>query len=331
MRIAKLEIYSDCFSTQYELSPADKSPANMAIRHAMKGAIYRSDGTLIEETLRPSSGGDQVQHLANATESAPTAASVLRGRSVFAGHFMAHYGHFITEGISRLWLNDFSKFSNVVFFPFLFGATKHQFFPFHWNIFDQLGIKRESIRILRNPTQFEELWIPELIWPINRPAGAVLHQTYSAIRKHNSNPSLKIFLSRRSHPRLENTSEVDALFQKFGFEVIFPEEVPFDKQLALYSSSKVLAGFAGSALHNVVFCNPGISTIEISDSRTPRGYVPMQHYANLLSKVNAHRIDHIGKDGTTNLSFLESNLSEILRSIDYSDGLMPTERHTDAG
>lgn len=79
------------------------------------------------------------------------------------------------------------------------------------------------------------------------------------------NPTRKIFLirPRDSNRNIENISEVEAIFQSFGYEIILPDMLSLKQQILLFASSNTIASMHGSGLDNVIFANKGIKVFEI--------------------------------------------------------------------
>jgi capsular polysaccharide biosynthesis protein len=63
---------------------------------------------------------------------------------------------------------------------------------------------------------------------------------------------------------MANEQEVEALFRAHGFEVIYPEAVGFREQLDLYGGCSVIAGPAGSNMHNSAFLPRSASVIVLA-------------------------------------------------------------------
>ena len=81
----------------------------------------------------------------------------------------------------------------------------------------------------------------------------------------------KVYLSRKhlnSHYReLENSARIERIFKAKGFELIYPEELSITQQIALFSDTAILAGEAGSSLHNSIFCPPNVVVINLQSGR----------------------------------------------------------------
>ena len=76
-------------------------------------------------------------------------------------------------------------------------------------------------------------------------------------------PFRKIFLSRKnlSAARLDNEGEIAECFQKYGFEIVCPENMTWAEQVSLFQQAKCIAGASGAALTNIIYCQPQIEVI----------------------------------------------------------------------
>ena len=78
-------------------------------------------------------------------------------------------------------------------------------------------------------------------------------------------PQRLILLSRKQQKlrRLLNEDELFARLAPLGFELVVPENLPHDQQVALFASARVVIGGCGAALTNLVFCQPGGLLVEL--------------------------------------------------------------------
>lgn len=72
-----------------------------------------------------------------------------------------------------------------------------------------------------------------------------------------------IFISRKNlkATRLGNEAAVVELFRKYGFEIIYAEELTYMEQVSLFHQAKCVAGASGAALTNIVYCQPGSTVV----------------------------------------------------------------------
>ena len=66
----------------------------------------------------------------------------------------------------------------------------------------------------------------------------------------------KIFVSRQVHQKrrnCRNARQVEDLFSARGFRIVYPELLDIGEQATVFAKARVIAGFAGSAMFNVMF------------------------------------------------------------------------------
>ena len=76
----------------------------------------------------------------------------------------------------------------------------------------------------------------------------------------------KIYVSRAALPNDRRTygeEKIQNIFQKNGFQIVYPEQLPLEKQIALIKNCRELAGCAGTALHLALVMKPGGTVIQI--------------------------------------------------------------------
>ena len=316
MNSLSLKILNNGFVSKYQqLSSQDSQ-----FKYDLLGNVFESDGTLVCEGLRPSVGGDHVQHLSNEILSQVDLQNThfLEGRALYAGHFMFHYGHFITEGLSRLYpVVKSIDFDYIAFLPFIFGGNLFVNSPpdYHEFIFASLGISLDQIILLRDLTCFNELWVPSPAWPINSNAHPVMSDVYRKVRDYSLNSltcdelkfSHNLYIARSANLRSDRNYVIEGAFRDLGFNVVALEKFSFREQMMLLNQAKCVAGFSGSGLHNIVFCNPKTSLVEITDSRTRGKALPMQIAANRIDRRRSLVLDH-----SMNVSLIKKSVTQFL-------------------
>jgi capsular polysaccharide biosynthesis protein len=96
----------------------------------------------------------------------------------------------------------------------------------------------------------------------------------------------RIFCSRKHDKRpCRNRDEVEALFVDQGFEVLFAEDYPLPEQAQLFHRADVVAGYAGSALFNVMFSDRRKHIIAVGSA----SYRASNEY--MIAAVRGHKLD----------------------------------------
>lgn len=303
----------------------------------ISGCVYRGDGTKVSRSERFGGWKGDLFRSDNPDRLERPAFVERKGRGVYLGALMAgHYGHFIAEGLSTFWIFEMlpaDEFDYFLFSPFVFGPSFPEYALQCIRVFD---IDPHKIVIMSEEAMvFEELVVPERLFRLNHsadPAMAWVHRKICSRIEEVADPVERIYLSRRRLSLkqltrvIANEILVEKLFRQAGFTVIYPEEVPFEDQLALYANARVVAGPSGSALHNSLFMRPGAKLIELGDPRYRGNRAPTQMLCDLVSGVETALIPFVGiirdeeKSMSVDVEDLRKNLIRILK-----EAALPTQ------
>jgi hypothetical protein len=314
----------DAIATPFALiTPADapeQPPRHPSFKVYTKGCLYDVDGKRVDLSVRIGGvGGDQTASIDPETlPPEQRGGTWLTGRTLYLGPFMNHYGHFITEGLSRYWLREAGAFDHIVGYPFMHNNGSILIQDFHRYLAGLLDIPIDRMAVLRSQTVFDEIVVPEQLWANNVHVNAHMRELYERIRSRRvaRGSRGRIFLSRAPSARLGNPLVVEEIFASFGFRVIYPERVKIEDQLSLYANCEVLASLSGSGMHNCLFARPGLMTIEVGDMRARRNPGFMQRAANELAQVEAHFIPFgEGTDASIEPKVVRKHLRNILGEL----------------
>lgn len=101
-------------------------------RKLLKGALYEQTGHIIHDSIRKGGiYGDQVISIAPIIiDPKMTVKKVIDGKSAYLGNLYSHYGHFITEGLSRFHaFRELNQYDNILVSPFIFDYPRTQLKP----------------------------------------------------------------------------------------------------------------------------------------------------------------------------------------------------------
>ena len=296
----------------------------------LSGCIYRADGAKV--ALSERFGGYAGDHIETQNPDVlpyPERPTKLAGRGLYLGHYMGgHYGHFITETLSTFWIFEEEPaegFDYVLFHPFIFEHA----IPDHVRFcFKQFGIREDQLVFAGDqPLAFDELVIPERLFRLNHSSDPRLRWVYRHVTQGARAPAVaprRLYLSRRRFSQRDlfrvvaNEAHIETAFQRRGFEVIYPETMRFEDQIALYSRAEAVAGISGSGLHNSLFMQPDATIIELGDPRYQGKRSPTQVLCDTVAGVRNALIPFAGWkfDGYRVMLFdmaaLQSGLDAIL-------------------
>jgi capsular polysaccharide biosynthesis protein len=187
--------------------------------------------------------------------------------------FPAHFGHVVTEVVSRYWGWQAAREVAPDVRPLVGLWTGRDDMPsFQRAIFAALDIDLERVELFRpdEGLSVEVLYAstPDFVMP--QYVTADLRQVWDTIRRRCQDASLagsstRLFVSRRAKGirTCLNADEVEAMFQRLGFDIVYPEDFNFSAQVTMFSRARVIAGFGGSGMFNSMFA-PGATVIVIS-------------------------------------------------------------------
>lgn len=207
--------------------------------------------------------------------------------AAFLGTFFYCWGHCITDNIKRLWvfLND-----NYPQCKYLYSAYKdysiNKSFKSVLKYLIPHDIETEEINQI---VKCKKLIIPEPSI-VSKKDGIYYHELYKKTVEHLKSRALynksefdslrlkeignKIFFSRSKHKsHLEfGNEDLDLLFSKAGFSVIYPEDFSFEEQVTILSEAEVFASTEGSVSHNALFVNDNAKVIILKKNNVTNGY-----------------------------------------------------------
>lgn len=218
---------------------------------------------------------------------------------VYGGLLFRHFGHMLQEGMVRLWWyarNQKTQFKFVFLDAPVFGNE----FKFY-NVLEAIGLTRDRIEIITEPTQFDSVIVPQeamYMWCNYLPA---IREVFDLFNEHIE-PSIyeKIYLSRTAFTTKDGVNEqyFEDFFRKRGFKVVYPEQLAFEEQVSLVSGAKEVVGTGGTLLYLTFFCRPGTKVTILN--RNTNIYTPM------YAIMQARELDYFVIDA--NFNFLPTNL-----------------------
>ena len=214
----------------------------------------------------------------------------------FDSAFPAHFGHVTTETLSKYWGWQIAHQHNpslrvVMSHP----SGKDRLPPWQAEILGALGIPLDDILWV---TEEESVSVdslvaamPQLENPnyVDRDLVDTWEALYAGLGEDSTphDRPEKVFLSRRTRSQrwCTNTPEVESFMADQGYAVVYPEDLPYAEQAHTFRAAKVIAGFAGSALFNMML-NPRARIVVLSS----RSYVAANEY--LFASAAGHEIHY---------------------------------------
>jgi capsular polysaccharide biosynthesis protein len=178
--------------------------------------------------------------------------------------FDGHFGHLTTEVVSRLWGWDEAKRENPDLKAFFHVRPKRNNNPvLERALFTAYGISESDLVWVEGPVRVRSLVSATPMWQDQSPHFAhpeitdVWQRLTAGLLKDSAPASHeRIFVSRgeklSSRRHCRNQAEVEQFFADRGFHVFYPEQLSLTDQVALFAGARVVAGFSGSAMFNLM-------------------------------------------------------------------------------
>jgi capsular polysaccharide biosynthesis protein len=209
--------------------------------------------------------------------------------------YSGHFGHVMTEVVSRMWGWHQAKQQ----YPDLKAIFRRRF-PnerdpvLERSLFTGYGIEPSEIVCLDEPAWVESIVTATPLWQNKKPF--YVHPDITKIwgrlaqglvGDHTNSPE-KIFVSRR--PGLQNrlcrnARDVEDFFERYGFTVVYPEELTIPQQATLFAGAPVIAGFAGSGLFNLLYASKVTDVVVLSQEAYTARY---EHLYTMVLGCRTH-------------------------------------------
>jgi hypothetical protein len=179
----------------------------------------------------------------------------LAGTYVFGGVLWDHFGHMLCEGTGRLWaLPDRSDIAGVLYFPQ--PADNARVCAKGFAALAK-ALALPEVIVLEDPVTVDLLLVPEQglgsgDLMLGRPeTRSFLRDRLS--RNRGTGRARRLYLSRSGQPRrrgmILGEQGLERLFAAQGYEIVRPERLDLDAQLAMYHDASHVVGTEGSAFH----------------------------------------------------------------------------------
>lgn len=227
-------------------------------------AGYQLDGKVISETVLKR--GYQNNYFYSPDKIIPDYTSVIK-KAFYGGHLLPHYGHLITESISRYWVLD--KYEYIPVLMFARGQSDDAKRYLSHEIYERLNCVGR-LHIINDSVLVEELIIPEPAWIDTSYAYFEMRKAALNLylkKSENSGRYRRVYLSRsglekREYGYIVDEDELEKKLVLLGFEIVHPQYLSFQDQIKIFNESEYVVGLIGSAFHTMLFANcEGLSCV----------------------------------------------------------------------
>lgn len=176
-----------------------------------------------------------------------------------------HFGHLMTEAVARLWGWDAAKRDDPSLRLLCRLHPKRPQTPstrLESQLLPAFGVDPDDIVWADRPVRVDTLYGCTPMWHNTTPfhAHPAITRVGDRIRTglvgSTSRPDGpdRIFVTRRTGKRrCRNLAEVERIFARRGYAVVQPELLPLVEQVALFAGARVVAGFGGAGMFNLLY------------------------------------------------------------------------------
>ncbi len=303
--------------------------------HDKTWGLYAEDGSLIEAAAYYRGPGKRLigqsprQDLSGIDfESAP------RGRYLYGGNIIAHFGHYLLNPFSRFWIGTRYDLSGYKILCHGAGTPAGWWsIDFLREIFMSQGLSQSNFVVFNRPTLIAEITVPRPACEERSFTHSVYadwgHQVGRALLQAQNLPTedAPVWMAKTKLPRgvrgLDNEQAlIDRLVPR-GVQVVHPHELNTAQKVALYATRRVVMGLAGSTLHSSIFWPPACKLVGVGFNAT------VDSNNALADKANGNRITYVSArvrslprnerfDQPLELINVEELAESILRACDLS-------------
>lgn len=184
---------------------------------------------------------------------------------VYCGYLVHQWGHFLVEGVARLWYfleND----PAIDKYVFMLDENEDREIRGNYRVFLELLGIWDKLEFINRPTSYRKVLVPELAFHCMDYCSAKFLKIFDTVAENAPvdpawNPIPKIYYSRSQLQKGSGCEfgydVLDDFFARNGYTILFPEKVPLAQMIFYIRHAEVVATLSGSLPHNMLFAKNG--------------------------------------------------------------------------
>lgn len=300
--------------------------------------VLDGEGNFIQNSVSWS----HAKHPVNTKPDLPKADDIvdLPGTHMFAGISYGHFGHFITESMTRIWALDElrEKIDGLVFTPKMQMPDNLRPFAIYADLVAAMGIDLPVVSA-KTPLRVEKLYVPKQGFGLGDLMGGS-RKFRDYIRKHagtNVTPkgAEKIYISRsklgKDRGGLLGEWKLERYLAQEGYHIYHPQIEKKQDQLAQYRAARKIIAVDCSPLHLVGYVGDSGQSVGILTRRSLQYGALFERQLKDFRGISVHQIDALVNDwlqGDTRRpnrgSYGEVSLKQMYRKL-KACGLIESE------
>lgn len=220
---------------------------------------------------------------------------------IYIGVLLTCWGHAITDNLKKIWFLFTDEYKSLIsegaYVTYVTDNGK-DLPEYILKIFTLAGVDTSVFKRTTTITQYKEIIIPSNSLVSTSEGLFYTKEFVFAVRRIKRNLSLdvcscdtpkKVYFSRSKLNGFKDNGECDVekVFKRKGFCVIYPEKCSLEEQFALLNNCDEFATTEGSVSHNVIFCRPNTKVVII------RKCSHINHYQLVLNEMSNIDVTYI--------------------------------------
>lgn len=176
----------------------------------------------------------------------------------------SHYGHFITEGLARLWF--FLDPQNIRYKGVYIVEHKDNKFM---DLFKFFGMQDKNLIEVTKPTRFRSVIVPEQSIRLHDFYHSNYKRTIDKIKeKIIAAEYKKVYFSKSMSENARGIGEfpIQHVFEKNGFNIFYPENMSMYETISVLKGCDEFVASSGTNIHNSIFIDDAKSVICLNRS-----------------------------------------------------------------
>ena len=227
---------------------------------------------------------------------------------VYCGYMINQWGHFLIEGVCRLWY-FLEKDPSIDKYIFFLGENEQREIKGNYREFLELLGIWDKIEFINKPITYREVLVPELALKCLTYYSPKFREMFDVVAENvvvdpSWKPQEKIYYSRgqfaKGIPFEFGYDMLDEFFSQNGYTVLYPEKVPLSQMIFYIRNCKVVASLSGSLPHNMFFARNG-QTVEIlerctinDDNQVDVNRIRQLHVVPIDANIPVYPINFVG-------------------------------------
>lgn len=216
---------------------------------------------------------------------------------IYMGPFFPHWGHFLLDFIPRLWyVLEHESDKKIIFCGWNFAQGEIE--GNYKRLLELIGVDVGRLIDVRKPTRFRKIIIPKPSFERGSYYSGyyrkLIEKIVNSINYRDEGLCDKLVFSRAQfgiqHKKEYGIDQIDKLFEKNGFRIIYPEEHTLDEQIYFLRNCKQFVVTPGGASMNLLFANANIEIVFLQKSNE---IVNINDLYQIAELINASKVTYV--------------------------------------